>query len=94
MIHRLTVHGVVLVALAVAQILHQPGGRVPQVQRDGGQRPLVVSQAGFDVVVRAVHLNGLWGSGKIDYTLGQKHLRQEGNIYYEGARKFVLWNIL
>lgn len=80
LIHRLAVHGVVLVALAVAQILHQPGGRVPQVQRDGGQGPLVVSQACFDVVVGAVHLNGLRGSGKIDHTLGQKHLGQKGNI--------------
>ncbi|KAL0623145.1 hypothetical protein AAY473_006734 [Plecturocebus cupreus] len=74
LIHRLAVHGVVLVAFAIAQILHQPSGRVPQVQGHGGQRPLVVPQAGFDVVVGAEHLNGLWGSGKVDHTLGQKHL--------------------
>lgn len=80
LVHRLAVHGVVLVALAVAQIFHQPGGRIPQVQRDGGQRALVVSQARFDVVVGAVHLNRLWGSGKIDDTLGQEHLGQKGNI--------------
>lgn len=40
----------------------------------------MVSQACFDIVVGAVHLDGLWGSGKIDYTLGQKHLGQKGNI--------------
>lgn len=74
LIHRLAVHGVVLIAFAIAQILHQPRGRVPQVQGHGGQGPLVVPQAGFDVVVGAVHLNGLWSSGKVDHTLGQKHL--------------------
>lgn len=46
----------------------------------------MVSQAGFDVVVGAVHLNRLWGSGKIDYTLGQKHLCKKGKIFAEYFR--------
>lgn len=77
LVHRLAIHGVVLVALAVAQILHQPGWCIPQMQWDWGQRPLVVSQAGFDIVVGTIHLNRLWSSGKIDYTLGQKHLGEK-----------------
>ena len=74
LVHRLTVHGVVLVPFAIAQILHQPGGRVPQVQGSRRQGPLVTPQTGFYIVIGTVHLNGLWGSGKIDHTLGQKHL--------------------
>ncbi|KAB1261479.1 hypothetical protein Cadr_000022503 [Camelus dromedarius] len=80
LVHRLAVRGVVLVALAVAQVLHESGGRVAQVQRDGGQRARVAPQAGLHVVVGAEHLDGLGGSGQVDHALGQEHLDEKATL--------------
>lgn len=91
LVHRLAVHGVILVAFAITQILHQPGGRIPQVQGYRRQGPLVAPQTGFYIVIGTVHLNGLWGSGKIHHTLGQKHL---GHRWVHVTTKFLFGRVL